>query len=109
MNPGRPRKPRQDGAALRYLDRWRAQVERTERIAREGGYSPTDCPCCDAFRPDDARERLEGLMRNGIQVWQHDKIAGERKILCHTRFTDNIILCQVGAEQHCTPTHFMHR
>ena len=68
MNPHRPRKPRLDGAAIRYLDEWRKHVELTESVARKGGYVPwvRDCPCCDPLlRIDDARGRLESLMRNG--------------------------------------------
>lgn len=64
MNPHRPRKPRQDGAARRYLNRWRRSVERAERVARKGGWTPHDCPCCEVLRRDDeARAGLEVLMR----------------------------------------------
>lgn len=67
MNPHRPRKPRSDGAALRYLDQWGAYVVRAERVARRGGDDPYR-PCCGVLVPaeaDDARARLERLMRNG--------------------------------------------
>ncbi|ETZ38099.1 hypothetical protein L842_6107 [Mycobacterium intracellulare MIN_052511_1280] len=41
-------------------------MERTERVARKGGWTPRDCPCCEVLQPDDeARERLEALMRRG--------------------------------------------
>jgi hypothetical protein len=68
MNPHRPRKPREDGAALRYLEQWRKYVELTEMLARKGEYVPwvRDCPCCDPrLRDDCPRGRLESLMRNG--------------------------------------------
>ncbi|WP_211285827.1 hypothetical protein, partial [Mycobacterium timonense] len=68
MNPHRPRKPRKDGAALRYLQQWRKYVELTESVARKGDYVPwvRDCPCCDPLlRDDSARSQLESLMCNG--------------------------------------------
>ena len=64
MNPHRPRKPRKDGAALRYLDRWRAYVEIFEQPIPDGVDVPMDWPCC--HEPGmDARDRLEALMHNG--------------------------------------------
>jgi hypothetical protein len=68
MNPHRPRKPRRDGAAIRYLDQWRQYVVRSERVARKGapvpGVSPY-CECCGVLIDDDARSRLESLMHHG--------------------------------------------
>ncbi|BBX38041.1 hypothetical protein MMAG44476_34349 [Mycolicibacterium mageritense DSM 44476 = CIP 104973] len=63
MNRHRPRRPRKDGAALRYLALWRLEVERVERIHRTTGYVPSGCPCCDYVIYDDARDRLEALVR----------------------------------------------
>ncbi len=67
MNRHRPRRPRQEGAALRYLALWRREVERAERIHRLGGYAYagyTGCPCCDGeLWDDDCRDRLESLIR----------------------------------------------
>lgn len=67
MNRHRPRRPRKDGAALRYLTEWRREVEYAERLHRSGGYVYTGywgCPCCDG-QPiwDDSRRRLEALIR----------------------------------------------
>ncbi|GAS90820.1 hypothetical protein [Mycolicibacterium brisbanense] len=66
MNRHRPRRPRKDGAALRYLALWRLEVERAERLHRSGGYvyrGPIGCPCCDGQIWDDSRDRLEALIR----------------------------------------------
>jgi hypothetical protein len=66
MNPHRPRRPRTDGAALRYLDLWRRHVVRTERDARTLASGPATCrdyPCCEKLWHDDAHRRLESLMR----------------------------------------------
>lgn len=68
MNRHRPRRPRKDGAALRYLFRWRREVEYAERLHRSGGYVCTGyigCPCCDGEIWNDSRERLEALVRRG--------------------------------------------
>jgi hypothetical protein len=68
MNPHRPRKPRTDGAALRFVEQWRTHVERTERLTRKGGHHPTDPrwePECCRPHDDHARDRLESLMHNG--------------------------------------------
>ena len=66
MNPHRPRRPREDGAALRYLQRWRHFVELAERDSRERKSVDWRCPCCGADRYRyEARDRLESLMRNG--------------------------------------------
>jgi hypothetical protein len=68
MNPHRPRRPRTDGAALRYLDLWRQYVVRTERDARTLASGPATCrdyPCCANLWHDDARSRLESLMHHG--------------------------------------------
>jgi hypothetical protein len=67
MNPHRPRKPRYDGAALKYLGQWRTYVERTERLARKGiGSDPFwDYHCCGWWYDEHGRDRLESLMRRG--------------------------------------------
>lgn len=68
MNRHRPRRPRKDGAALRYLALWRLEVERAEHLHRSGGYvyrGPIGCPCCDGQIWDDSRARLEALLRRG--------------------------------------------
>ncbi|MCV7194149.1 hypothetical protein H7I02_15315 [Mycolicibacterium brumae] len=66
MNPNRIRRRRRDGAALRYLDQWRQHVVLTENRVRRGGHTPTGfCSLCDGHIQDDARDRLESLMRNG--------------------------------------------
>jgi hypothetical protein len=81
MNPHRPRRPRTDGAALRYLDQWRQYVVRTERVARKGapvpGISP-ECPCCGVLIRDDARSRLESLMHNGGRRAHRLRVAVQR-------------------------------
>ncbi|MDD4865680.1 MAG: hypothetical protein PHQ28_00680 [Mycobacterium sp.] len=81
MNPHRPRRPRQDGAALRYLQLWRRHVELAEMFARTGGRVPwvPGCPCCDPLVLDDfSREALEGLMRNGGRRAHRLRVAVER-------------------------------
>lgn len=66
MNPHRLRRPRHDGAALRYLAQWRKYVELTERRARRGEFNPhAGCPCCDELARENGRGQLESLMRNG--------------------------------------------
>jgi len=66
VNRHRPRRPRKEGAALRYLDLWRLEVERAERLHQSGRSvyrGPTGCPCCDGEIWDDSRDRLEALIR----------------------------------------------
>jgi hypothetical protein len=63
VNPHRPRKPRKDGAALRYLDEWREYVAYIERpIPADDGHASW-CPGCLPSRY--SRDRLESLMHNG--------------------------------------------
>ena len=56
MNPDRPRKPRQDGAALLYLG-----------APRLYGQTPphAGCPCCDELVQENGRVQLESLMHHG--------------------------------------------
>jgi hypothetical protein len=100
MNPHRPRRPRTDGAAIRYLDEWRELVVRAERATRKGERDPRypTCPCprCDD-RPvsHEARERLEGLMRDGgrrahrlrVDVQQLDERFRAATVECHSSKT----------------------
>jgi hypothetical protein len=81
MNPHRPRRPRTDGAALRYLDQWRQYVVRTEGVARKSAPVPgvpPDCPCCGVLIRDDARSRLESLMRHGGRRAHRLRVAVDR-------------------------------
>lgn len=68
VNRHRPRRPRKDGAALRYLAEWRREVERAERLHQSGSYVYTGswgCPCCQGEIWDDSRDRLEALVHRG--------------------------------------------
>lgn len=66
MNPHRPRKPRPEVPALALLHEWRRCVETTEAFVRSGeSLALADCPCCGRVYWTDARDRLEGMMRNG--------------------------------------------
>jgi hypothetical protein len=65
VNRHRPRRRRKEAATIRYLRRWRQQVEYAERIHRTSGYVYTGCTCCDYAIRDYSRDRLETLIHRG--------------------------------------------
>ncbi|GLB91788.1 hypothetical protein Mkiyose1665_50550 [Mycobacterium kiyosense] len=78
VNPHRPRRPRPGGAEVTYLQRWRRYVERAERAANKGEQI-LDCPCCGLVGHDDeARARLEALIRRGGRRGQRLRVAVAR-------------------------------